>query len=232
MKGRISSFQSMGTLDGPGVRYVLFMQGCPLRCPYCHNPETWDIAGGKEYTTDEVIGRILRVRKYLSGGVTLSGGEPLLQPEFAEDLFRRLRREGIHTALDTSGCVMPENARMLLSQTDLLLLDIKMNHPGDYINHIGIPMASPIAFLDLASEMHVDVWIRQVAVPGIHDRPGEMTALAALARRFDCVKKVELLPFRKLCIEKYRAMGIPFPLESTAEMDAGTLNSMKKELND
>lgn len=230
MTGRIHSFQSMGTVDGPGVRFVVFMQGCPLRCAYCHNPDTWALDAGENYTVDQVLARILRVRKYLSGGVTVSGGEPLLQAAFIAELFRALHAEGIHTALDTSGCITPTGLHVLLSETDLVLLDIKANDDGTYQKYFGIPLAAPLNFLRVLNERAIKTWIRQVVVPTIHDQPGQMDALSQWVSAFSCVEKIELLPFRKLCLEKYNAMGISFPMAHIPEMTEEHLHTLMDEL--
>lgn len=230
MTGRIHSFQSLGTVDGPGVRYVVFLSGCPLRCPYCHNPDTWDMAQGQEYTVEEIVRRVGRVREYLSGGVTISGGEPLMQPGFVLELLRALRSEGYHTALDTSGALLPSELGEILSSVNLLLLDLKMNTDRAYRQHIGLAMDRPLALLRLAEEMGVSTWIRQVVVPGIHDAPGEMERLRACIAPYRCVERVELLPLRKLCLEKYRRMGIPFPMADVEEPGRALMDALSARL--
>ena len=215
--GRIHSFQSLGAVDGPGIRFVVFLQGCPLRCACCHNPDTWDAAGGEEYTPDEILKKILRYRSYFgkTGGVTVSGGEPLLQEKFVRELFRLCRENGIHTCLDTSGC-FPER-REVLEFCDHVLLDIKMTDPQEYFSFCGCPMEKPLAFLELLEERGIDTWIRQVIIPGKNDSEENICRLNRLLEGKSCVKKVELLPFRKLCLEKYESLGLPFPLKDTPE---------------
>ena len=168
--GRIHSIQSFGTVDGPGVRAVVFMQGCPLRCVCCHNPETWSFSGGEETTAEQLCARLLRYRGYFGtrGGVTVSGGEPLLQAEFVRGLFALLKRHGINTALDTSGCTL-EKAETLLEVTDLVLLDIKYTDPDSYLRYTGCKMEKPLRFLELAQRTGTPVWIRQVIIPGLND---------------------------------------------------------------
>ena len=148
--GRVHSIQSLGTVDGPGVRCVVFMQGCPLRCGYCHNPDTWDLAGGEALSADEVFRRVKRLQPYFKngGGLTVSGGEPLLQEAFTAELFSRCREAGIHTCLDTSGCIFTKDTEALLAVTDLVLLDIKMTTDEEYREYIGCPMAGPLRFWD------------------------------------------------------------------------------------
>ena len=227
--GRIHSFQSLGTVDGPGVRTVVFMQGCPLRCICCHNPDTWDFAGGSEVTVQALTERILRYRNYFgaNGGVTVSGGEPLCQVSFVTELFRSLRSLGIHTALDTAGMRLDDSVKELLSLTDLVLLDIKYTNAEDYRRYVGCEMSQAEAFLSYLQEQGIAVWLRHVLIPGYNDDEGSLSRLAALRDAHSCVRRVELLPFRKLCLEKYREMGIPFALEDTPEMPADRTEKLR-----
>lgn len=227
--GRIHSFQSLGTVDGPGVRTVVFMQGCPLRCICCHNPDTWDFAGGSETTVEELVARILRYRNYFGeqGGVTVSGGEPLSQAAFVTELFRRLQELGIHTALDTSGYRLDGQVRQLLSVTDLVLLDYKYTNAEDYLRHTGCELARVEEFLAYLQKQGISTWIRHVLIPGYNDTEESMARLAALRQSHSCIQRIELLPFRKLCLEKYREMGIAFPLENTPEMPPDRIEELK-----
>lgn len=227
MTGRVHSFQSMGAVDGPGVRFVVFLQGCPLRCAYCHNPDTWDPRGGEPYTPQAVCEKILRYRPYLRhGGVTVSGGEPLMQAPFVAELFRLLREQGIHTALDTSGTGNLEQAREVLAETDLVLCDLKFADAKAYRAHCGASFNQVLQFLSLTEVMHVPLWIRHVVVPGLTDAPDQVRQIARIAGRFDNLQKLEFLPFRKLCAEKYERMGIPFPLADTPEMGEEALQRL------
>ena len=171
--GRIHSFESFGTVDGPGIRYVIFMQGCPLKCKYCHNRDTWDFSGGEEYSVDEVIDRIKRCKSYIDasgGGVTVSGGEPLLQPQFLIELFKRLKELNISTALDTAGSLkINEKIEELLKYTDLVILDIKHINNKKCIELTGVPNENNINFAKYLSEKNIPMWIRQVLVPGYTD---------------------------------------------------------------
>lgn len=207
----------MGTLDGPGVRYVLFLQGCPIRCCYCHNPETWPLSGGSLEDSAEIAEKMLRYRSYFGaeGGVTLSGGEPLLQGEFCCDLMDRLAAEGIGTALDTSGMVQDDWAMRALEKCALILLDIKMTNEADYEKYTRGSLQKALDFLDAAERLGKPAWLRQVILPGINDTEESILKLRRIAREHRNVQRVELLPLRKLCLEKYESLGIPFPLKDS-----------------
>ena len=212
MKGYIHSIQSLGTVDGPGVRSVVFMMGCPLRCSYCHNPDTWG-AGGEEYEAEELVTKLRRFYPYIkNGGVTLSGGEPCLSAEFLLEVTRLLHKDGIHVAIDTSGAVLTEAALSLIDECDLVLLDVKFTDDEAYKLHTGGDLASPLAVLDRCEKIGKPVWIRHVVVPTINDTEEDGAALKALLSPYTVIEKIELLPFRRLCLEKYDALGIPFPL--------------------
>lgn len=214
IKGRIHSIQSLGTVDGPGVRCVIFMQGCPLRCICCHNPDTWDFNGGDEIDAEELLYRVLRFRPYFGkqGGVTVSGGEPLMQASFVLEFFKKLKEHGIHTALDTSGCILNDDVRQLLSVTDLVLLDHKYPTEEQYYINTGEHLADVETFLAELNERKIPTWIRRVVIPSLTDTEESIYSLNETARRFSCVEKVELLPFRNFCNEKYEKLRIPFPL--------------------
>ena len=218
-RGRVHSFQSLGTVDGPGVRSVIFMQGCPLRCACCHNPDTWDFAGGSEVTVDELVEKVMRYRSYYGrlGGVTVSGGEPLCQAEFVGELFARLKKEGIHTCLDTSGAILNDAARELISLCDLVLLDYKYTNERDYLEYTKSEMSSAHTFLEYLQEKGIRTWLRHVVIPTLNDSDESFGRLLDVQNAFSCIEKVELLPFRKLCLEKYQAMNTPFPLAHLPE---------------
>ena len=221
MNARISKFESLGALDGPGIRYVIFFQGCPLRCAYCHNPETWDINGGQEYTLDEVYKKIMRHKSYFgaNGGVTFSGGEPLLQAEFLTALAVKLKEQGINTALDTSGCIINDSVLQLINEVDLVLLDIKMTNNEDYVKYTKCIFDRVTGFLKLLEKAGKDTIIRQVIVPTINDDDKNKTKLKEICKSYKCVKKTEFLPFKKLCIEKYDRLGIVFPFRDILEKE-------------
>ena len=221
MKGRVSSLQSLGTVDGPGLRYVIFLQGCPLRCVYCHNPETWDPAGGREYAPEELVEKVLRCRAYFGeqGGVTVSGGEPLLQAPFVAELFRQLKAAGIHTALDTSGAGDLKQAAQVLDWTDLVLLDLKFPDEAGYHQYCRGSWAQTQAFAALAGEKRVPLWVRHVVVPGLNDSLEDLRAIKAQAESLPGFQKLEWLPFHNMCLEKYQQLGLPFPLEGTPALE-------------
>lgn len=213
MIGRIHSIQTMGTVDGPGVRFVVFLQGCNMRCDYCHNPDTW-AHDGAELLIDstELAQRANRYRNYYgkTPGITVSGGEALCQQEFLIELFRECKRFGFHTALDTAGSLAAE--KELLELTDLCLLDIKYTNEAEYQKYTGGSLSKAMAFLQQLEDARIDTVIRQVIVPGRNDSTEAMDSLHGLIKDYSCVKKIELLPYRNLCIEKYDALGIAFPL--------------------
>ena len=215
MTGRVHSFQSLGTLDGPGLRSVVFLQGCPLRCGFCHNPDTWDFSGGEIMEAADVAARVRRYKPYFGaeGGLTVSGGEALAQAGFVAELFERCHRDGIHTCLDTSGCLQAKEEAVLLAHTDLCLLDIKFTTDEEYIRYTGGHLDTVLAFLSRLEAAAVPVWIRQVIVPGLNDTTEQIDQLSALIAPYHNIRRVELLPFHKLCLEKYQAIGIPFPFD-------------------
>ena len=231
MRGRIHSFQSLGTVDGPGLRAVVFMQGCPLRCACCHNPDTWERSGGKEIDVQEVFDKIYRLRSYLcnGGGMTASGGEPLMQTEFLTELFALCKNAGISTALDTSGCIYNEKVEELLGLTDIVLLDYKYTNEEDYIKHVGMSKARVDEFLGHLQTLGKRVWIRHVVIPGLNDSEESVDKIYALAEKYTCIEKTELLPFRKLCLEKYHSLGVDFPIENTPEASEELMIKLKKD---
>lgn len=233
MTGRIHSIQSLGTLDGPGVRTVVFLQGCPLRCAYCHNPDTWDVSDGTEMTAEALFDKIKRYKPYYkqTGGVTFSGGEPLLQAAFVRETAEFCRQNGIHVALDTSGCIWNDSIKALLDEIDLVLLDIKMTTEGLYRRYTGGSLERVMSFLKHLQACGIATWIRHVVVPGINDTKASVMALKALLAPYSCIEKVELLPFRKLCLEKYQRMGILFPLADTAELPSERLEQLQQLLS-
>lgn len=225
---RVHSIQTFSAVDGPGLRCVVFLQGCPLRCLYCHNPDTHELLGGGEVkTADEVMDEVLRCQPYYGrkGGMTLSGGEPLLQPAFAAELFDRCRRYGIHTALDTSGCVGGPAVRRAVELTDLVLLDVKHADPARYHRLVGgtggavFELDRVLEFLALLDKLDKPFWARQVIVPGWNDSEGDADALADLLRSHKTLQRVELLPFRGLGRWKYERLGRSFALAGTPEAD-------------
>lgn len=230
MNGRVSSMQTMGTLDGPGIRFVLFMQGCKLRCGYCHNPDTWSLEGGEGTSVSDIMKKILRYKAYFGkdGGVTVSGGEPLLQAGFVAELFAECKANGIHTALDTAGSVWNDDVRLLLGLTDMCLLDYKMPNDEDYKKYTGCSLHTVLSFLDKLQERHIDTWIRCVIVNGINDTEENVRALVKTANENSCVKRIELLPFHKMCTTKYEEMGIKFRFGDIDETSHETIEKLNK----
>lgn len=234
MTGRIHSFQSLGTLDGPGVRFVVFMQGCNLRCGCCHNPDTWACEGGMCYSPEEVVKRAARFKEYFgaAGGITVSGGEPLLQADFVRALFRLCHEKGINTCLDTSGCLMNDGVRALLEETDRVLLDIKYTTEELYRRHVGCGLAAPLAFLGELNQRCIPVTLRQVIIPTLNDNGENIRRVKDMAAAHPCVDKVELLPFRKLCQVKYDKLGVPFAFGHLPEPDREKMAELNRMLNE
>ena len=216
MKGRIHSIESFGTLDGPGVRMVVFMQGCPLRCKYCHNPDTWQVQGGEEMSAEEIMERFLKNRPFYSnGGMTVSGGEPLLQLGFLIELFTRAKREGVHTCIDTSGATFHESERLdrLIELTDLVMLDLKHSDSAAHKELTGADNASILAFADFLAERNVPIWIRHVVVPTITDGEEHLLRLGEMIAKIKTARALDVLPYHTMGKEKYRALGMEYPLE-------------------
>ena len=230
--GRIHSFQSLGTADGPGVRAVVFMQGCPLRCACCHNPDTWDFNGGTEVTPDEIFRKIKRLKNYFGeeGGVTVSGGEPLMQPEFIKELFTLCKTDGITTAIDTSGCVLNDKIKEVLKLTDTVLLDYKYITDELYKTKVGTEKSKVDEFLSYLNSQNINTWLRQVIIKDLNNNEFSVKVLKELKQKYPCIKKTELLPFKKLCIEKYEKLGIPFPLAETPETSKAEIEELEKFL--
>ncbi|MBQ9971992.1 MAG: pyruvate formate lyase-activating protein [Firmicutes bacterium] len=228
--GRVHSFQSLGTLDGPGVRFVVFTQGCNLRCGCCHNPDTWDMASGELYTPSEIVERAIRYREYFGdkGGITISGGEPLLQAEFAREVFRLCHEEGINTCLDTSGSLLNDAVRNLIDETDRILLDIKYMTDELYREYVGCDMQRVLEFLAYLDKKNVPVTLRQVIIPTLNDTEENVLALRSIAEKHKCVDKIELLPFRKICQTKYDNMKIDFPFAHIPEPERQSIRSLQK----
>jgi len=229
MTGRIHSFQSLGTLDGPGVRFVVFMQGCPLRCGCCHNPDTWDVNGGTEYTAEDIVRRAVRYREYFGsdGGVTVSGGEPLLQADFVREFFALCRDTGLDTCLDTSGCMLNTDVSALLDVTDRVLLDIKYTTDALYRAHVGCGMDGVLEFLAELDQRGIPTTLRQVIIPSINDTEENIRALKAIADAHGCVEKIELLPFRKICQVKYDQLDIRFPFGDIPEPSRDVMRELE-----
>lgn len=216
MEGRIHSFESLGAVDGPGVRFVVFMQGCSLKCKYCQNRDTWNLKGGTTYSSDEIVEKILRYKNYImpNGGVTISGGEPLLQAKFLIELFTKLSQYNIHTCIDTSGSVaLTDEIKELINLTDLFLLDIKCINDEKAINLTGVSNKKELEFAKYLSNINKPMWIRQVLVPGYTDDEQDLVKLKEFISTLKSVEKVEILPYHDLGKFKWEQLGEIYPLE-------------------
>lgn len=235
VKGSIDSVETMGLVDGPGIRYVVFLQGCKLRCLFCHNPETWKMEEKNMTTAEELIDKIKRYKNYFGkeGGVTFSGGDPLCQPEFLLECLKQCKQEGIHTCLDTSGVgcnkeLYPE----ILSYTDLVILDIKAVTPEAYKKMTGYPMKDFLEFLELCQKLEKKLWLRQVIVPGINDTEEYILELKKYIKNIKNVERVELLPYHLYGVEKYKKLGIPYRLDGVPAMKKEDLDKLNQILQE
>ena len=216
MIGRIHSFESLGAVDGPGIRFVIFMQGCSLKCKYCQNRDTWDINGGTEYTVEDIYNKVMRYKNYITpnGGVTISGGEPLLQAEFLVELFKKLKKENIHTCIDTSGTVaLTETIKELIDLTDLFLLDIKCINDDVCKDLTGVSNKKELEFARYLSNISKEIWIRQVLVPGITDDEKDLKELSRFIKSLNNVKKIEILKYHDLGKFKWENLNLEYPLK-------------------
>ncbi|WP_195940582.1 pyruvate formate-lyase-activating protein [Romboutsia sp. 1001713B170131_170501_G6] len=220
IKGRVHSIETFGTVDGPGIRFIVFMQGCPLRCKYCHNRDTWDAKGGKEYTTDELISEVLKYSSYMKfsgGGLTVSGGEATLQPEFVAELFAKAKKNGIHTCLDTSGFVDIDKIDPILDNTDLVLLDLKHMIDDKAKDLTGVTIQKTLKLAKHLDERNIPVWIRHVLVPGITDDRENLEALGKFVSTLNNVDRLELLPYHTIGVHKWESMGIEYELKGVPD---------------
>ena len=229
---KVHSIQSLGTLDGPGVRFVVFTQGCHLRCKCCHNPDTWNMTEGKDFSPEELASRAERYKEYFGndGGITVSGGEPLLQAREVAELFRLCKSKAINTCLDTSGSVLNEDVKKLLEVTDRVLLDIKYTNDDDYCENVGCSLKPVLEFLDYLDKMSIPTTLRQVIIPTLNDTEENIEKLKAIRDSHRCVDSVELLAFRKMCETKYQSLGIEFPLTNTPEPTKERMEELRNML--
>ena len=232
-QGRIHSLESMGLVDGPGIRTVVFLQGCALRCRYCHNPDTWAAEGTAESVTPwQLVERLVRFKPYYgsTGGVTFSGGEPLLQPAFLAETLALCHEAGIHTCLDTAGCGLGEYGA-ILAHTDLILLDVKHYTPEGWRQVTGGSMAAFDRFLEAAQQVGVPLWVRHVVVPGLTDGEEHLAGLEGYLKGLEHIRRVELLPYHTLGVHKYATLGLAYPLEGVPPMDGAALEQWNERLN-
>lgn len=236
-KANVHSFESFGTVDGPGVRYVIFFQGCHLKCLYCHNRDLWDLKGGTEYSADELFEEVLKYRPFFQngGGVTASGGDPILQAEVIADLFEKCQKAGIHTVLDTSGAAsINDDVKRLLSHTDLVLLDLKEMDDHSHRQLTGISNTQTIKMAEYLSEQQIPVWIRYVVVPGYTDSEEHCRDLAQFVSTLSNIEKVELLPFHKMGEFKWDELNAEYKLkdvEPPTSKDIERISSYFNELS-
>ena len=230
MKGRLHSVETFGAVDGPGIRTVFFMQGCPARCLYCHNPDSWGEDGGRDIEIDEIIHWAVRGMPYYGdkGGVTFSGGEPLLQGEFLIEAIKALKEKGINTAVDTSGTYLDEFTDEVIQNCDLVLLDIKHPDPERFKIINGRDQETLFDLIDIINKHDRHVWIRNVIVPDINDTEADIEALNEFIRRINHIDKVELLGYHTMAVEKYGKLGITYRLKGVPPMDADRLAELKR----
>ena len=234
--GSLHSWDVSTGVDGPGTRFVAFLAGCPLRCQFCHSPDTWYRRAGHPVTADDLVREIQRYERFIKvahGGVTLSGGEPLQQPAFTREVLRRCHEMRLHTALDTSGFLGDRADDELLSAVDLVLLDIKSGDPATYRQVTRTGRLSPtIRFAHRLAEKGISIWVRFVLVPGLTDDRANVDAVAAIAERVPTIERVEVLPFHRLGAPKYDALGLPFPLADTQPPTMATIDRVRGQFRD
>ncbi len=228
VKGRLHSFETFGAVDGPGIRTVVFLQGCPARCAYCHNPDTWDLHGGNEIETKQIVDRAKRGMSYYGekGGVTFSGGEPLLQGEFLIQTMGALKKVGINSIIDTSGTYIDEFTEKVIEECQMVLLDVKHTDPEKFWELTGKKQETLLKLIELINKHEKHVWVRQVIVPGINDKEANIKALNEFIKKIKHVDKVELLGYHNLGIEKYERLGMKYRLKDVEPMDRSKLNEL------
>lgn len=227
---RIHSLESFGTVDGPGVRFVAFLQGCPLRCLYCHNPDTWAIDGTVQYemTAEELMFEVLKYRSYIrKGGVTLTGGEPLVQADFVSDFFDLCHAEGIHTCLDTAGSIYNEKTKKALLKSDLVMLDIKSIDAEECKMLTGSDNRNTMRTMSFLQDNGIKTWIRHVVVPGYTDDYVKLRALSEWVNNFSVIENVEILPYHTLGVHKYKQLGMDYPLEGTPTLTEARVKEIR-----
>jgi len=230
---KIHSIETFGTVDGPGVRFVCFFQGCNLECKYCHNRDTWNINDGTYISVDELFDNILKYKSYImpNGGFTASGGEPLLQPYFLISLFKKLKESGIHTAIDTSGMIeITDTVKELLSLTDLVLLDIKHINSDKCKELTNFSNEKELAFARYLSDHNIPIWIRQVIIPGVTDSKEDLLELKQFIKSLNNVQNVELLPYHNLGEYKWNKLGLEYKLNGIRQANSDDIKKAKEIL--
>ena len=231
---RIHSFETFGAVDGPGIRYIIFFQGCHLQCKYCQNRDTWDTTQGTLYTVNDLVTKILRYKNYFlssGGGVTVSGGEPLLQADFIIELFKELKKHNISTAIDTSGIIkINDKIKELINLTDLFLLDIKCINDEICKDLTGVSNKLELEFAKYLSDNNKDIWIRQVLVPGYTDNPNDLYDLKQFLDTLKTVKRIDILPYHDLGKFKWENLNLKYPLEGVRTANNEDVTKAKKIL--
>lgn len=229
-KGRLHSIETFGAVDGPGIRTVFFLQGCPARCAYCHNPDTWDPCGGREVDLDEIVSRAKRGKPYYGedGGVTFSGGEPLLQGKFLFEAIKSLHAEGIGSAIDTSGTYFDEDSESAIAEADLVLLDIKHTDGTVFKELTGRGQESLFRLIEVVNRLEKPIWIRQVIVPGLNDTQAYIAALNDFLTDIETIRKIELLGYHNMAESKYEKLGIEYKLKGLAPMSNEKLQALSE----
>ena len=232
---KVHSIESFGTVDGPGIRFVLFLQGCHLQCKYCHNRDTWDINGGEYKSVDEIVEKINRYKNYIipsGGGVTVTGGEPLIQASFVLELFKKLKEKGIHTCVDTSGMfALTDGIKEVLKYTDLVLLDIKHIDDEKCKELVGVSNKKELEFARYLSDNNIKMWIRQVLVPGYTDDGQDLLKLKNFLSTLKTVEKIQILPYHNMGKYKWEKLGLEYPLEGVREANQEDIDIAKKILD-
>ncbi len=241
--GNIHSVESCGTVDGPGIRFVVFTQGCPLRCQYCHNPDTWEFKDNQKFSTDEIIKQYEGVKEFCAGGITVTGGEPLCQMDFVTDLFKKAQERNIHTALDTSGLLFNKNDTSkideLLKYTSLVLLDIKHIDDEEHKKLTGHSNKNILVFAKYLSDINKPMWVRHVVVPEITYKEEYLKRLGQFLAPLKNIKALDVLPYHDMAIPKYENLGIDYPLKGVSPLSHDEalkarniiISAMKEERN-
>lgn len=229
LKGRLHSIETFGAVDGPGIRTVFFMQGCPARCAYCHNPDSWKIGGGRDVEIEELVHRAKRGSGYYGkeGGVTFSGGEPLLQGEFVLAAIKAIKAEGFNVAVDTSGTYLDEHSEAVIAAADLILLDIKHVDPIEFKKLTGREQETLFPLIEMINRLGTPVWIRQVIMPDYNDTESYIEKLNAFLKQIKTIKKIELLGYHSMAVKKYEKLGMDYKLKNMKPMNKDRLQELK-----
>ena len=230
MKGKLHSLESFGAVDGLGIRFVVFTQGCPLRCLYCHNPDTWKLKDNKyEHDVSFLIHELVKYKDFLvnGGGITVTGGEPLMQSEFVKELFIECKKKGIHTALDTSGYIFNDKVKELLEVTELVLLDIKCIDEEEHKNLTGVELQPILDFANYLSHIKKPMWIRHVLLPGYTDKDEQLQKLSDFVKTLNSVERVEILPFHKMGEYKWKELGLEYRLKDIEDPSEESIEHAK-----